>query len=445
MSKILRLETLFGTVTEVLDASHLTKERKTQQEIKIFQLDQVLEKNSVFLGFGKPNVFLGIPYKESYVKFDAKSLKRKKSEITDTKGWAQSGLIFLFKNASNEMIEKLNISSKSFVGSKYWTCVNANCRVLNRAGITSGGKDLSEFYFPMPLARHIIKNGLEYNGEKIEISIIKTMPNYLESFGVSVVKSQLSTFYRHGKRYFKNLSKKYTIWNKLNKIKHFLFDKFKTKEKCNIIEDVVTLFPENIKSTTKFNMTISKPSRIGLYGRFIWGPHVFFEIKQDEDQINQLLPNKLKEYEAKKNSLFNSLKKNVLFSKPVINFIRNNLIHEKEIITNCTEKELYNMIRTDTDNRPHKYNLVITNNTISVIKIGIKYKAIDWILSKHVLLSGYSNEVRFAGEFWKEEDGCIYFNNNSGTYAPNKKTVDNAETLLQNIFPNVIIVSVPFV
>ena len=444
MGKILRLETLFGTVTEVLDASHLTKEKNTKNEIKIFKLEQVLEKNSVFLGFGKPNVFLGIPSDNGYLKFDAKSLKRRKSKLIDTKGWAQSGLIFLFNNATNEMKKRLKNSSESFIGSSYWTCVNANCRVLNRAGFTSGGKDLSTFYFPMPLARHIIKNGLEYNGEKVDISIIKTMPNYLESFGLYVIKSQWSVFYRHIKRYFKDLSNKSKIWNKLNKFKHFVFDRFKKDRKNIKIEDVVTLFPEDITNLSTFDMTISKPSKIGLYGRFIWGPHVFFEIKQNEEQINKLLPLKLKEYEAKKNTFINLTKQHILFSEYMVNFIRKNLIKEKEQINNCTEKELYNMMRTDTKNKPHKYNLVITNNTISVIKIGIKYKFIDWILSKHVLLSGYSKEVRFAGEFWKAEDGCIYFNNNSGTYEPNKEAVHNAEILLKNIFPNVTIISEPF-
>lgn len=443
MNKILRHETLFGNLTPVYDYSHLVKEKQTNTEIKVFKISNIIKNEEVFIGFGKPNVFIGLPNDNNHLKFDAKSIKRKPSEIVDTRDWAQSGLIFKFNNLPKSAVKNLESSAKSFEGSKYWTCVNANCRVLNRAGFTTGGKDFSQFYFPMPMAKNIIKYGIEFQGKKIEFEIIKTVPNYLESFGLSVVKSQWATFYRHGKRYFKGLSKKYPFWKMLNKLKHAIFDRFK-KNKNNKIEDEVVLFPENIECKNDFELTISKPSKLGLYGRYIWGPHAFFEIKQDEKRVEKLLPDRLKEYSQKKKGLFTTIKKNILFSKPVINFIRKHLINEKEVINNCSEKELYNMLRTHTQEKPHKYNLVVTKDRISVIKISIKYKLVDWILSKHVLLSGYSNDVRFAGEFWKETDGCIYFNNNSGTYAPNNNTVKKAELLLRKIFPNVTIISVPF-
>jgi hypothetical protein len=443
MSKILRHETLFGNLIPINDASHLISEKQTNQEIKIFKIDEILNKDSVFIGFGKPNVFLAFEHEGNTCKFDAKSLKRKKSEMVDTRNWAQSGLLFNLLNLPDNAKYNIKKSVNSFTGSSHWTCVNSNCRVLNRAGFTSGGQDLSKFYFPMSLAKQIIRHGLEFQGNKVEVEIIKTVPNYLESFGISVIKSQWSTFYRHSKRYFKNLSKKYPFWKLLNTIKHSIFDRFK-KLKDNKIEDVVTLFPEHITSDSYFELSISKPSKIGLLGRYIWGPHAFYQIKQDPNYINKLLPTKLIKYEAKKNTFFNFLKKNVLFNETVCNFINKHLAYEKEIFNNCTEKELFNMLRTSTDNKPHRYNLVITQDSISVIKIGIKYKIIDWILSKHILLSDKSTDVRFAGEFWKESDGSIYFNNDSGTYAPDTKTVIKTEILLKSIFQNINIISVPF-
>ena len=75
-------------MTQVLDASHLTKERTTNSEVKIFKLNDVLENDSVFLGFGKPNVYLGYPstsddslnVSNGFFKFDAKSFKRSDSK-----------------------------------------------------------------------------------------------------------------------------------------------------------------------------------------------------------------------------------------------------------------------------------------------------------------------------------------------------------------------------
>jgi len=445
MEKILRHETLFGKLTSIQDASHLTKERSVTSDLKVFKVSNIIENNSLFLGFGKPNVYIGLPNKESFFKFDAKSIKRKESSIVDTRGWVQSGLIIKIENITNEIRERINNSASSFEGSRYWTCVNANGRVLNRAGFTTGGKDFSDFYLPMTMAKCILKNGIEYQGEKLEISIIKTTPNYLESFGLSVIRSQWATVYRHGKRAYKRVTKKNKFCNFLESIKHKIEDKFSSK-KCKKIEDVVTNFPEDIleKNMNKMELTVTSPSNIGTWGRYIWGPHSFFEVKMDQELINTKLPETLKEYSAKKSGFFTYIKKNVLFSKPVIKFIRKHLISVKEVYKESTEKDLFNMLRTNTENKPHKYNIVITSESIHVIKIDIKYKFIDWILSKHVLLSGYSNDVRFAGEFWKEPTGEIFFNNNSGTYAPNVELTEQVKYILEELFPNIKIKDTQF-
>ena len=438
MEKILRHETLFGQLTTIQDASHLTKERKTATEIKVFKISNILPEDSLFLGFGRPNVYIGLPNKESYLKFDAKSIKRKQSEIVDTRGWMQSGLIIKIENLSDGMKKRINASAKTFEGSRYWTCVNANGRVLNRSGFTTGGKDFSKFYFPMTMARSVLKNGIEYDGEKVEISIIKTTPNYLESFGVSVIRSQWMSFYRHGKRKYKALTKNNSFFDSLTNIKRKIVKKM-SSNKCDKIEDVVTNFPEDIpvESLNKMELTVTSPSKIGTWGRYLWGPHAFFEVKIDQELINCKLPETLKEYSAKKKGLFTYIKKNILFSRPVIEFIRKHLTSVKEVYKDSNEKNMYNMMRTNTENKPHRYNLVITSESIHVIKIDIKYKLVDWILSKHVLLSGYSDDVRYAGEFWKEPTGEIYFNNNSGTYAPSSELIEPVRYILEEIFPNI--------
>ena len=67
-------------------------------------------------------------------------------------------------------------------------------------------------------------------------------------------------------------------------------------------------------------------------------------------------------------------------------------------------------------------------------------KAVDWVLSKHVLVSNYSNDVRFAGEVWKNEKGQIVLNHNSGTYLPSVDELEAAAEYLRQVFPGVEII-----
>lgn len=441
MEKILRYESLFGRSVPILDASHLAKEKATN-DINVFKIENVIDSH-LFIGFGKPNVFIGFLGKTGWNKFDAKSLKRAPSKIVNTRGFAQSGLIFSITNTNYDMMLAVEKAAEHYMNTKNWTCVNSNCRVLERAGFTSGDIPLSKFYFPMPLARHIIKNGLYFNGDPVQIEFIRTVNNYLENFGMSVIKSQWNTLYRHTKRYLREKRKKSNILKGLNNLKLKVFPK--KHKKVEPIEEVVTYFPKDIQCENNLKLTVSKPSRFGVLLRWLWGPHSFFTIEQNNNTINDYLPEKLNAYEKKEKSFINIVKQYVLFSKPSIKFIRRHLHKTEEIFENSSEKDLYNMLRTHTENKPHKYNLVITGNKISVIKIDIKYGFVDWILSKHVLLSGYSEDVRYAGEFWKEADGEIYFNNNSGTYSPNSEVIDNTHKYLKEIFPNTKINPIKFV
>ncbi len=65
-------------------------------------------------------------------------------------------------------------------------------------------------------------------------------------------------------------------------------------------------------------------------------------------------------------------------------------------------------------------------------------KLVDWLLSKHVLISGYDDDVRFAGEAWMEHqtDGIIiHLSNNSGTYKPNTEQLIKAAQFVSDAFP----------
>src|SRR5262249_47355071 len=89
-----------------------------------------------------------------------------------------------------------------------------------------------------------------------------------------------------------------------------------------------------------------------------------------------------------------------------------------------SEPTIVNQLRTHTDEAPAKYNMIVTGTWVRIGRLEGRNKAIDWLLAKHVLLSNYSEDVRFAGEIWKDADGVIHINRNSGTYKPSAERAE---------------------
>jgi hypothetical protein len=445
---IKRYETLFGQLTPVIDVSHYIRDIRvpSHKDLVFFQLNKVLPDNSLFLGFGKPNVYLGIPSENGgYDKFDAKSLKRAESKIIDTRNFVQSGLIFLIHTEDIEqdhvretIHQRVRQAAEKESGTKSWTCVNANAKVLEEAGFDFGlSEDMpSKYYFPMPLARRILCDGIQCRGKKLRITVIRTVPSYLEDFGLSVIKSQWLTLNRHMKRFVGTHAK--WVYGAFSSIKNRFFK----KKKEDSIEEFVSYRPSSHSSGNSVLMTISYPSKKGTFFRWLWGPHSFFTIKLKESgfdtaKIDSALPDSIKEYEAKSGTLFNFIKQNVLFNKYVVNFILDHLAKNESKPLEVTEDEVFNLLRTHSEEKPHKYNIVVTGEQIRVMKLGIKYQFIDWIMSKHILASGYSNDVRYAGEVWKTKEGVICISNDSGTYAPTNEMLTEIVKLLNELFPSV--------
>jgi hypothetical protein len=134
------------------------------------------------------------------------------------------------------------------------------------------------------------------------------------------------------------------------------------------------------------------------------------------------------------------VKKAVLFSPLVVKGIRRLLACDYISIGNRLECDVYDMLRTHSQRARNIYNLVLTDEHIIIARISIRARIIDWILSKHVLMSGYHPAVRFAGEIWKDEHGVIHINRNSGTYQPTLEQLQSAAAFLRAVFPHLTVV-----
>jgi hypothetical protein len=88
------------------------------------------------------------------------------------------------------------------------------------------------------------------------------------------------------------------------------------------------------------------------------------------------------------------------------------------------------------------YNYVVTGDEMRLKRLEgaseRERKTIQWLLAKHVLISGYSKDVRLAGEIWSylRDDGTqvLVVNANSGTYKPTPERLHAAAEVVSNMF-----------
>jgi hypothetical protein len=91
---------------------------------------------------------------------------------------------------------------------------------------------------------------------------------------------------------------------------------------------------------------------------------------------------------------------------------------------------------------------VITNKRIVLIRISVRVRLIDWVLSKHLVASGYLDNpasvsgdeeefVLLAGEGCKKVTGVFVMNGNSGTYQPTDEELIQGGKYIRAVLPNV--------
>lgn len=444
-----RPEFLFGShVDEVVDASSIRE--RTIQDLRVFRISDLFAgKNEIFLGFGLPNVYLTVPDgKGGYEKFAAKSLKRAPSVVEDTRNFVQSGIMLRLLNLPDHAAEKLRAAMRLHHGKKYMTCVNANLRVLEDAGFTSGQRKLSSIYMPYALLSYLLSNGLAFEGKSVQLEVVRTTQANMESYARQIIAAELMTFCRHGERMLEAKSQKSKLWSaaraavtapfKLIGVVGGLVG-FKSTPAV-ISREVAPALPASVDYEHDFRVKLSVPSSAGTILRQFWGAHALFTGEQTRVNPLDYLKARLQPFPQKNPNFVTRVKKRVLFSKFVIKLIHKVLAPAYADLGLKSERDVYDMLRTDSAKKSNKYNLVITVKKIIVARTTVGVKIIDWVLSKHVLASGYDPDVLFAGEVWKDCDGVIHINGNSGTYQPTDEEVLAAGRYMQAAFPHLRVV-----
>jgi len=188
-----------------------------------------------------------------------------------------------------------------------------------------------------------------------------------------------------------------------------------------------------MSTTTAIDFRLVRPRQFG---------QAQFEIRGfDRRRIDAALPARLTPYLKKARTLTNFVKRTILFSRPGVAILRTFFCARRTVLHQGEAAGFYEMIRPHTAARPNKYNFVLTGERMIAGKIRPWSDPVNWMLGKHILLSGYSPDVRFAGEFWKTPDGALHFNTNSGTYAPADETLPAVERVMSKLFPGARIVA----
>ena len=434
-----RPEFLFGMlIDEVINASAI--KQRPVKDLKVIEISDVFAgDDEVFIGFGKPNAYLVCPDPQGgYQKFYGKSLKRAPSIIQPTRGIVQSGVLIRLKGLPCDAIPRIQAGMVKHHGTKFWTCVNAIMCILHDAGFASGKTSLTKRYMPFNQLGALLRDGLTYDGQAIEFEVIRTTPSNVENFSFQIKMAEYLTMCRHAQRNSKWME---GLGNFFGGLKRGFAQQVLGRETISKPDYVeAPALPDDVDYMEDIEISLSKASRAGVYLRMLWGAHTLFQARQNRVDIDQYLPEVLPPFPQKNPSLLTRIKKKVLISPPVVWMIRQILAPGFAGVGPKSEQDVYDMLVTHSDELPMKFNIVITGKAITIASISVAVKVIDWFLSKHVILSGYSRDDRFAGDVWKDTQGVIHLNPNSGTFQPTQEQLVQAGRYLKAIFPHVKIV-----
>ena len=424
-----RPQTSYGKQVQILDASDEYFESQSfhAPDINVINSEWLFGSDEIVLGIGKPNVFTLLPDGEwEHVRFAAKSLKRAPSILEETKNRVQSSIFIILKWLSDTEIESIHESASLNQWSREVTCVKANMKMLDQAWITLWNwETLDKILFPGQCFKAIVDHGLSMNGQEIDIDLLKTSKKYLESQVFQTKKSVLLTPWRHLNRF---LVKKWIFKRKSidkNKSEDTSYPQAPYMEHADHHMDDITLFAADTP-------------RISRHLRRFWWAHGIIWIKQDRIDINEYLDEKLEAYDQKKPTFATKIKRDYLFNRHVVRLLNFFLQKGYTEFADKTESDIHTLFETDSEVKSCKYNIVATEEWSRLMKVSVNNKKIDWVLTKHVLVSNYDENVRFAWEAWKDSEWIIWINRNSWTYAPSEKQLDQFIQYIGDIFPNVI-------
>jgi CYTH domain len=430
----LKTEALFASSSQlVVDASHVTM--VVHEGLSVVPVAEVFSNpNATFLGFGKPNVFLSVPRLATaevgpgWDRFAAFMFWRKAAHIADTKGRVQGGVFIELRDLPPEALVRLRSAMGAFEGRKTITCANATGRVMTQAGFTCNGRTLAYKVRPMTLAKAIWDGGLDYNGKAVALRVIRTNSGTVSDHFLGVLRKESTSLFRAVERVLRAKSEK-------------------GKATAPLIEarPLAAATARSLGDSNLLELRVGRATKLAVILHQQLGEHPIFEARLDPHLIDidgpdfAELQSALKAYPGKLD-VVSKLKRYLLFSRPVVKAVRYQMAAKMDSLGRLPGPVMVDMFQAGTPGNPFLYNVVITGTSARMTRLENRTdKDVDkanWVLAKHVLLSGYDPDVRYAGEIWVEDTDAgriLHLNDNSGTYKPPRVQAEAAARFLEQL------------
>jgi hypothetical protein len=399
--------------------------------IKVTNACDIFTPNTVVLGFGEPNVWMGVIGERKVHTYAAKSLWRAPTSIEESDGKVQSGVFIVPTSLNQATIEQIIAASQASAEAKTRTisCAKSNSSILSKCGFTIRGGKSIEHHLPHHLLKDILDNGLELDGKEVKFFCFISSPLSLQAFYNSIITAEQTTFIRHMNRCMP-------------------ISPEEKQERAKQIKRVETENAKLLLSTTpetkelKLHVYVSRTSSwFGLYFQRWFGAHRIYRIALNPKVVDAILSEKLVAFEHVEASFMKSLKQNWIFNTHVVAWIRSWMALRFDNLGWLSEEDaVAHLLPTETG-EVKRYNFVITGDSVYFCLLNVKNEWVDWVLSKHTVVSGYSDDVRFAGEMFTKDGKTIHINLNSGTYRPTEQQLDNAVELARKLFSRLQVVA----
>lgn len=418
-------------------------------DLKAVKASHFLAPNKLAINFGIPNVAAFVTEEsDQTVKVDAKSLYRAPMTYHPTNGKMQSGVFLVPTNLPDEALRRFRDAAENMAkeSRKDITCVNTNCRVLQNAGFSIEGIALDQIVFPNSLMEHLLFRNVFYTDEsglkhRIHFDIINTSGKGIEKFLDEVDLAVFGTPIRHLQRHSDTeeaKKRREAVAREVLQQERERLAKLGEKKQINDAD-----LPER-------QILISVPTRLGNWTTKFWGRHTIYQVDLSKEReeifeaFRQRALNDTKNKEIKlrpfpqlKPSWATYIKKNFLFSKTVIKFLRSQMTGRFDQTTERVN-DIFAILKA-TEGR--RLNYVLMDDKIVFAHVHpnkdsgeISKKLADWTFAKHAILSGRKKAL-CSGEIWYDEgSNSIKMNNDSGTYEPEFDRVVIAADLANRIF-----------
>jgi hypothetical protein len=321
-------------------------------------------------------------------------------------------------------------------GSRDITCVNTNCRVLQKAGFSIENVAMDEIVFPTTFMEHLLFRNVFFTDKegkkhKIHFDILNTTEANLEALANQVDTDVVGTRLRHRRREADTEEMKLARGAQAKAVIAL--------EEERLAKEVPPVWLKN-NDLDRRKVTISVPSCLGNLAAYVWGRHTIYEVdlSDKKEEITQTFGTKLKPFFQKNPSIATRLKRDIFFSPFMIHLLRRHMMGRADVVHLYAQDLFKHLMSIPQEAR---LNYVVLDDKVVFAKVhsndntdGTYKKIADWALSKHALIAD-RKEVHCSGEIWYDANQkCFMMNDNSGTYSPDLERVQKVVNLANTIF-----------